>query len=72
MIYTYGIVKYNTKTNERIVVKDSCSKDTFKRLAKRARDRFNNFSYDSNNNTFVAGNLIFRYEWLPRFYFSMN
>ena len=70
--YAYGIVRYNTKTNERIVVKDSCSKDAFKRLAKRARDRFENFSYNSSNDSFVAGNLLFKYEWFPQLYFSMN
>ncbi len=72
MIYTYGIVRYNTKTNERIVVKDSCSKDAFKRLAKRASVRFKNFAYNSDNNSFVAGNLIFKYEWYPDMNFNLN
>lgn len=68
----YGIVKYNMKTNERIVVKDSCSKGAFKRLAKRARDRFENFSYNSSNDSFIAGNLLFKYERFPQLYLSLN
>ena len=70
--YAYGIVKYNTKNNKRMIVRNSCSKDTFKRLAKKASGRFKNFSYNSDNNSFVAGDLIFRYEWFPDMNFNLN
>ena len=63
--YAYGIVRYNTKSGRRTVIKNNCSKDSFKRLARRAIERFDNFTYDSSNDTFVAGNLVFKYEWFP-------
>lgn len=66
----YGIVKYDMKNSRRIIVRDNCSKDTFKKLAGRAKERFENFSYNSDNNTFVAGNSIYKYEWYPLLDFS--
>lgn len=63
--YAYGIVKYNTESGRRAVLNHNCSKDSFIRLALRARERYDNFSYDSSNDTFVAGILVFKYEWFP-------
>lgn len=67
----YGIVRYNARSGRRTVIRRSCSKDSFKRLAMRARERFEDFSYNSDNNTFIAGNLLFKYEWFPDFDFSI-
>ena len=67
----YGIVRYNISNGKRTVIRNSCSKDTFKRLAKIAMKRFEDFSYDNNKNSFMAGNLLFKYEWFPDIDFSI-